>query len=223
MPRRDWPDLRESAMARFIVLGLPPAGRSYRDDSLFGRRKICGKCGIPKEGTEFYPRSDSKGLRHSCKTCDADANKRRRLDNPEYFQAQSAKYYWEDPKKRNAVRTVSANKQYQEDLNFKIRANLRSRMLSAVKADGTIKSAKTEELLGCPVTEFIGHLESLFKPEMTWENHGLVWHIDHVRPCASFDLTDPEQQKACFNWTNQQPLFKEDNLRKAAKYDPLNV
>lgn len=57
---------------------------------------------------------------------------------------------------------------------------------------------------------------------MSWQNRGRghdKWHIDHVRPCASFDLTDPEQQKQCFHWSNMQPLWQTDNLRKGSKYE----
>jgi len=53
---------------------------------------------------------------------------------------------------------------------------------------------------------------------MSWDNYGSYWHIDHIRPCASFDLTDPEQQKDCFDFTNLQPLEAKENIRKGAKY-----
>ena len=58
---------------------------------------------------------------------------------------------------------------------------------------------------------------------MSWDNHGKgkgKWHIDHIRPCASFDLTDLEQQKECFNYSNLQPLWSEDNLIKGDRYNP---
>jgi len=93
--------------------------------------------------------------------------------------------------------------------------NLRSRLTSALKNKGR-KSARTVELLGCPVCWLEAHLESLFKPGMTWENYGSMWHVDHIKPCASFDLTRPEHQRWCFHWTNLQPLFAEENLRKGA-------
>jgi hypothetical protein len=52
---------------------------------------------------------------------------------------------------------------------------------------------------------------------MTWENYGPVWHVDHIRPCASFDLTDPAQQRECFHFSNLQPLFAAENLAKGDK------
>jgi hypothetical protein len=63
-------------------------------------------------------------------------------------------------------------------------------------------------------------LQSKFKEVITWENHGkYAGHIDHIIPCASFDLTDPEQQKKCFHYTNLQPLWAHENLSKGAKIE----
>lgn len=121
----------------------------------------------------------------------------------------------EDPEKARAV----ARKEREQQLNkpgFRIRSNLSRRINKAIK--GISKSAHTVELVGCSIEFFMSHLQSLFRPGMTWENYGPVWHVDHIKPCVLFDLTDPEQQKACFNWKNQQPLFALENLRKNAKY-----
>ena len=86
---------------------------------------------------------------------------------------------------------------------------------------GNIKSAKTLTLLGCSIPEFMKHLESQFQPGMTWENYGLFgWHRDHIRPCASFDLSQPEEQAKCFHYTNFQPLWAKDNLAKSDSYTP---
>lgn len=107
------------------------------------------------------------------------------------------------------------------DLNFKLMKRLRSRLASALmNAGGAKKAARTFDLLGCPIVWLEAYLEEQFVPGMTWENHGPVWHIDHIRPIASFDLTDPEQQRICFHWSNLQPLFALDNLRKSDTYDP---
>lgn len=99
---------------------------------------------------------------------------------------------------------------------IRIRANLRRRIHKALK--GICKSVGTMSLIGCSLNEFKVHLESRFKPGMTWENYGPVWHVDHIKPCAKFDLTDPEQQRFCFHWSNQQPLFARENMRKGDKY-----
>jgi len=83
---------------------------------------------------------------------------------------------------------------------------------------GGAKENKTVELLGCSIEECKSYLESKFIEGMSWDNHGLYgWHIDHIIPCASFDLTDPAQQQKCFHYTNLQPLWAEENLKKGCK------
>lgn len=99
------------------------------------------------------------------------------------------------------------------DPNFKLRRTLRSRIYNVLK--GNKKSASTLRLLGCDLDTFRRYIEARFSRGMTWKNHGSVWHLDHIRPCASFDLRDLEQQRACFHYTNHQPLFAADNLRKS--------
>lgn len=107
---------------------------------------------------------------------------------------------------------------YQTDPNFKVSVSVRIRIRDALFRNKTHKASSTTLLIGCTFPELREHLEKQFRPGMTWENHGPVWHVDHVRPCASFDLSDPEQQKICFHYSNLQPLFAEENLRKGAKY-----
>jgi len=92
------------------------------------------------------------------------------------------------------------------------------RLRNMVGARITRKSAVSLELIGCTVPELMAHLESQFLPGMNWENRH-EWHIDHIRPCDSFDLTDPAQQQECFHWSNLQPLWAADNIRKGASLD----
>ena len=99
------------------------------------------------------------------------------------------------------------------DPGYRLRWYLRNRVRGALQKGS--KSAPTLALLGCTIPEWRVHLEALFRPGMTWENYGPVWHVDHRKPCASFDLTDPAQQRACFHYTNTQPLFAAENLKKS--------
>lgn len=70
-------------------------------------------------------------------------------------------------------------------------------------------------MLGCSLAYFITYIERQWLPGMSWENYGRNgWHIDHKKPCAGFDLSDPEQQRVCFHHTNMQPLWARDNLSK---------
>jgi hypothetical protein len=101
----------------------------------------------------------------------------------------------------------------EHDPGYDAMIRLRKR-LSKVLA-GEKKSASCRKLVGCSPSELQAHLESRFAPGMSWENRHL-WHIDHIRPCASFDLTDPDQQAQCFHYSNLQPLWALDNIRKGA-------
>ena len=108
------------------------------------------------------------------------------------------------------------NKKRKTDPYFKLMDNLRTRVYCVLK--GKIKkSTRTLTLLGVKnISEVKLHLEKQFKNGMTWKNHG-KWHIDHIKPCASFDLTCHKQQLVCFNYKNLQPLWASENLRKGVK------
>ena len=78
----------------------------------------------------------------------------------------------------------------------------------------------TWELVGCDYETLKQHIEKKWLPNMSWDNYGFgdnKWHIDHILPCSSFDLTLDEQQKKCFHYTNLQPLWQFDNLSKHNK------
>lgn len=93
---------------------------------------------------------------------------------------------------------------------------LSNRIRSALRKQTSRKAGKTAALLGCTIAELREHLQSQFKPGMTWANHGRNgWHIDHKRPCSGFNLAIPEQQAECFNWRNLQPLWEAENIRKS--------
>lgn len=123
----------------------------------------------------------------------------------------------ENKEKSRATRLAWYKKARVTNLVWKLGVALRNRVRDAV-GRGKPRAGTLTDLLGCSVAQLKAHLEALFRPGMTWDNYG-EWHIDHIRPCASFDLTDPEQQKACFNFANLQPLWAKENLSKGAKLD----
>ena len=100
----------------------------------------------------------------------------------------------------------------------RVAQRLRSRLTKAVKSQGVEKCAKTMDLVGCTVQELRDHLESKFTDGMSWENHG-EWHVDHIKPCASYALADEAQQKECFHYTNLQPLWANDNMSKGSLWE----
>jgi hypothetical protein len=171
----------------------------------------------------------AKGL---CTTC---LSREYRKNNPERVKAVQAAWYknnrdkeitkalkWqkENPEKANAAtRKYFKNSnytmnRYHADINFRLRVLLRARLLQSVKTDAKAGSAVKD--LGCTIPEFKDYLESKFTLGMTWENIG-DWHIDHIQPLSKYNLEDVEQFKEACHYTNLQPLWKEDNLKKSDK------
>ncbi len=104
------------------------------------------------------------------------------------------------------------------DPHTKIRDNLSLRMRLALKEQNLTKRNTTAALVGCSIPFLKKYLENKFKKGMNWKNQGRYgWHIDHIKPCASFDLSDPRQQLKCFNYKNLQPLWAEENIKKSNK------
>ena len=134
-------------------------------------------------------------------------------------------------KERNRMRIVNASGYYrtpeqrkrkaeyirqrrQSDIQQWIKDRLRKRLWDCL---GNAVGKRSKELTGADIDVVKAHLERQFVDGMTWENRG-AWHVDHIRPCASFDLTDPKQQRQCFHYTNLQPLWAEDNLAKSDRW-----
>lgn len=140
--------------------------------------------------------------------------------NPEWKKKRDA--YFKARNQNEQVRDANRKKarerhreKYKTDAQFVMRHRLRSRIRDAIGAN-TEKYGSTQELTGCTYEQLRKHIESQFTRGMTWDNQG-GWHIDHIIPCAAYDLTKPEQQRACFNWQNLRPLWATENLSKQDK------
>lgn len=204
-------------------------------------KRICTFCNIEQPLESFPPNKSSVGGRRPyCRTCKNAAqaaynlrtrSRRPEKQTPEVRAARKRAYALanrdrdlaakRDWAQRNSEGLRRAKAQYQrqrrsEDVEFSLLDRLRTRVRMAL-ARGT-KSGSVVELTGCSVADLRAHLERHFAPGMSWGNRSR-WHIDHVRPCSSFDLTDPAQQRACFHFTNLQPLWARDNLAKGARFE----
>lgn len=118
-----------------------------------------------------------------------------------------------------ATRRVRDKARYAATVAERVQKTLRTSLLQALRlyADGR-KTQSVTDLIGCTVAELVLHLERQFMKGMTWENHDRHgWHIDHIRACATFDLTDPEQQRVCFHFTNLRPLWSKENIKKGKR------
>ena len=195
-------------------------------------KKKCKTCKVLKCTSEFYIRKKNMKtglkayIRPSCKACmdkrKSDwlkANRAKRNASQREWRRRKKLGIQRKPLQTHEERMAQKRKyereRYQSDPTFRLLHNLRSRVGLALK--GNSKSAATEALLGICVDECRKYIEGLFTEGMSWDSN---IHIDHIVPCASFDLSDPEQQRQCFHYTNLQPLWGSDNLFKSAKWTP---
>lgn len=135
-------------------------------------------------------------IRAQCKTCDKEQRAA--------TSSQRAAYMKNYEKARKAA-----------DPGFKRLKILRSKLSNVLNGQGLAATHELALLLDCSVPHFLMYLAQQFLPGMRSDNHG-EWEIDHIRPCALFDLTDPEQQRLCFHHTNLQPLWAAENRSKGA-------
>lgn len=196
--------------------------------------KTCCRCKIEKEKSDFSKYIKTRdGLNYRCRSCikiERDINKHKYVEQKRLYRESVRKHkakYDLTYRKENAEKI----KQYKYNWDkkkrhlpiFKIKRNLRRRLHHVIK-DG-YKSDSTMNLLGCSFEEFKTYIESKFLPGMTWDNYGLGdsrWHLDHIRPCCDFNLLDAEEQRKCFHYTNVQPLWQKDNLKKGYIYNGKN-
>ncbi len=211
--------------------------------------KTCTKCKVNKDFSEFPVNNRYKsGLDARCKLCRNEYNNTHRADNiisyrktrknhydnniikmredkKKYYAANKSKKSKYDItyRKANSLRIKEYKKAWEllqkDNPIFKIKRNLRRRLHHAL--NGNRKADKTFELIGCSPEFFKDYITKLFVEGMSWNNYG-GWHIDHIKPCFTFDLSDPEQQKACFHYSNQRPLWKTDNLKRPRNIELLS-
>lgn len=194
------------------------------------REKVCNHCKICKPISDFGKNKGKKRkdgtqlefLYSYCKACHAkkarerraaDPEKRRRINRESRARKKAGirrklPQSWEENKVK---KREYARKRYHTNENYRIRTRLRNRLYKALR--GNKKSKKTMELVGMPIHEFKQYIEAQFVEGMTWNNID----IDHILPCASFDMTNKEEQQKCFHYTNLQPMFRPENQSKGAK------
>jgi len=124
-------------------------------------------------------------------------------------------YKKKNPEKVAAYKLRWQKEKLQTDTQYRLRTRLRTRIYHALK--GTVKSQSTQDLIGCSVDKLTEHIASQFTEGMGWDNYG-DWHVDHIKPCAAFDLTNHDEQAECFNYKNLQPLWAFANMSKGSKY-----
>lgn len=151
----------------------------------------------------------------------AEYDKKYRQKNKEYRNNKNIEYWSNHREEQRKYRRAYEDKR-KKDVNFKLQRILRSRINNAIKAQKTTKDLHMLELLGCTLEQCREYISSKFRDGMSWENHGKLWHIDHIIPCSYFDFNDKNNLKLCFNYRNLQPLLIKENLLKKDSI-PLNI
>lgn len=205
--------------------------------------KTCGRCKKEKPVESFSKSKNRKdGLHPICKECvNEDYLKNKKLfqkrskayreSNKEKISLKNKKYadshkkekaaYDKIYRKKNKEKIAKykknwATNQRKNNPIFKIKNNMRRRLNHVL--NGNLKCDKTFNLIGCDAEFLKDYLEKQFTGIMSWGNYGSVWHIDHIRPCCSFDLSKESEQRECFHYSNLQPLLQEENLKKGRKW-----
>jgi hypothetical protein len=220
--------------------------------------KICTRCRISKELSEFNIRTSSHdGHTAACKACRAIESKQRRdnLDkvvvaeydkkyrienrgklkeyykkydmahpDTEFRRKQKAEYQeknkeqiGEYSKKWRMDNRDLMNRQKRERRKnplIRLKCNLRTLIGNRIRESGYTKKSKCFSIIGCTIDDLRLHLESKFQSGMSWQNYG-QWHVDHKQPLA-FAKTERELI-GLFHYTNLQPLWAIDNIKKGAK------
>jgi len=172
-----------------------------------GKRAECWLC-HDEHSKEYYQRTKAKHLLISKQW--REKNKDRKY--PKYSCPEKKAFRYKQDR-------LARYKKIRETPELRMRENLRSRIRIAVIRN--YKASSTRNLIGCSVAELRKHIEAQWVLGMNWDNYGAKgWHIDHIKPIASFDLSDPAQQLECFNFKNLQPLWARDNLIKSDKWIP---
>jgi hypothetical protein len=157
------------------------------------------------------------------KSAAQESKRKYRLANLDKEKERARKYNANNREKKNAWTREYLRRKKKTDPKWRALMTCKRRMWILFKSAGVKKNTRSSELMGIDRNGFYAHIESLWLPGMTWENRGRdrgCWHIDHKRPCASFDMTDPTQAKACWHYTNLQPLWAEDNWAKNDRWEP---
>jgi hypothetical protein len=158
----------------------------------------------------------NKAYREENKLKLAKQAKEWRENNKEYLKQKKKEWQITFKKKYGIAHTTF---QRQNNINERIKHNIRVRINKALKDIN--KSGSAVEELGCSFDYFKEHISSQFQEGMTWDNYG-EWHIDHIKPLDSFDLSDLDEFKEACNYKNLRPLWAKDNLSKGSK-NPFEV
>lgn len=173
---------------------------------------VCSKCNESKNVDYFNKNKRNKnGISDWCKSC----NRNYREANQHKIKKQQANYRKENRQYYKDYGREYHKRKLATDPKYKLAHCLRVRVSDALFSKRWNKSNTLKNYLGCSLDQLIEHLENLFVPGMTWENHG-DWHIDHIMPLSS--AKSPQNLYDLCHYKNLQPLWKIDNISKGSRF-----
>jgi hypothetical protein len=200
-------------------------------DPLITRK--CSKCSIVLElnYTNFQPIKDTNRFRSECRTCGRKMSCRYKSNNKAHVNEYTKKW-----KKENMVHVKQYNHDYFRENSIKIQARNRKNVKRYLKENPNFRYAHSirrrtrklikrkgfryVDLIGCSTEFFVAWINFQMQgTKYTFENYGTLWHLDHVIPCSSFDLSNDINQLLCFHWSNHQPLDRVENMAKNNNID----
>lgn len=194
-----------------------------RNKTLKRKWYLANKERLSLEHIEYYKENKDKIKSRAAKWNKDNPNRRKeiftkainKLDLKQ--ESQRKRDYYLIHKDKVIKRTSEwARKRRKENIEYKLACRIRSRFNKSIK--GNFKSGSSIKDLGCTVKEFKSYIESLFKPGMTWDNWSYSgWHLDHIIPLSLFNLTNREELLKACHYTNLQPLWAKENMKKRNK------
>jgi hypothetical protein len=183
------------------------------------KRYLKTKDAEAKNRKKYYAKNKETILSY-CKTWSLKNKERKKEVSKKWrdLNPEKVRKYYSDYAKRNKQKINEKNKKIRSTPIGKLKTSLRNSSKRIAYYSGAKKRFPTVKFLGCSFACAKQHIESQFKDGMSWDNFG-EWHIDHIRPLASFDLTDVTQQLMAGHYTNLQPLWAAENMAKGAKYE----
>jgi len=191
--------------------------------------KVCNKCGYEKLLEDFHCyKSGARKDRpfNLCKACSKiyrtinrdkinQKNAEWRLAYPEKMNGCRKEWRENNPDKVKVILNRHIKKKKDTNPLYRCKCAVRSLVTCAIKRMGYQKNTKTEKIIGCTFKDLKLHIELQFKTGMDWLNHG-EWHLDHIKPIS---LAKTEMEVIELNhYTNLQPLWAKDNLKKSNSY-----
>ena len=175
---------------------------SYDEMKKIAKKAYCerNKERILKQKSEYYARKI-----HDIKTYRARMKKE--------ISTQNSRWHRNNREKIRERKREDSRRRYKNP-HFRIESSIRRRIGKLLR--GTLKPDHSVALLGCSFQEFMNFIAAQFKTSMSMENYGRKWHIDHIMPCSAFDMSDENQIRRCFHFTNLRPMWAKANLRKGS-------